>query len=287
MADYHVPNEPPIYFHTPTPQAKNTFLYPLCLGHFFCDRTYQVSRHSYDSYLLMYIKRGAGYAVVNRHTFSFSAGQLVLLNCYQPHTYGASTDLEFYWLHFDGNSASAYYQFLSGNAQCVFDLDVRKEKQAEIIFTHLFDGFTGQVLLKEIQMGKYITDLLTLSALDHTDKVPDDLSIRNTNATALSCEKAQAFMRQHFMESLSIADIAAQSSLSPYYFIRQFKTHFGITPHQYLLGLRLDSARFYLRTSHKSIKEIAFTCGFQSENHFCIAFKKHMGITPTNYRDLQ
>lgn len=50
------------YFHTPSPLAKKTFLYPVCLGHYYCDEEYCVARNNYDSFLMMLVVKGQGYA---------------------------------------------------------------------------------------------------------------------------------------------------------------------------------------------------------------------------------
>ena len=44
-----------IYFCTPTALIRREFLYPICLGHFFCDSTYHVERSSYDSLSAPYL----------------------------------------------------------------------------------------------------------------------------------------------------------------------------------------------------------------------------------------
>lgn len=275
-----------IYFHTPTPQAKTTFLYPLCLGHFKCDERYFVSRNSYDSFLLMYIKSGTGYIGTDDLVLPFAGGDFILIDCYAPHSYGASEDLEFCWLHFDGIYARPYYEFLTAQGNYKFTPALPQLKAADKIFLILLEHFSSEQALAEIQLGKYITDLLTAIA-----PIPEPLStateqmILKNNSTAAACERAKVYMRQHFTQPLTIPDLAKHVSLSTYYFINCFRKLFGITPHRYLLEIRLESAKFYLRTSDKSIKDIAFTCGFQSENHFCIAFKKQAGITPTCYRN--
>lgn len=273
-----------IFFHSPTPLAKEAFLYPLCLGHYFCRADYEISRSSFDSYLIMYILKGEGYVFTPDASASFRERQVVFVDCYRPHTYGASSDLEFYWIHFDGICAEKYFRYLR-NAHS-FPLTLSLPGQQEIIrlFSELLQGF-GMNGFSELRLGKYITDLLTL--LERPLPTSEQKVSENDPPaeTALACSKAAAYMRQNFSRPLSIEEAAAFVSLSPYHFIRRFKQQYGMTPHQYLLNLRLDCARFYLRTTAKTVKEIGFACGFQSENSFCIAFKKQAGITPTCYRN--
>ena len=272
-----MPDHSEIYFHTPTPLARN-FLYPLCLGHFLCDETYRVSRNSYDSYLIMYIKKGGGYFYSHDAKISLRPGQITLIDCYQPHIYGASSCLDFYWIHFDGPSASGYVQYLFEHCKFPFSLNSLQALEAEQLFSLLLNGFS-QGNLPELKLAKYITDLLALL----TDGADSGFTAGAADSARL-CQKACAFMQQNVSRPLTLKDITSQVGLSPYHFIRCFKQQYGMPPHRYLSELRLNSACFYLGTTDKTIREIAFLCGFQSENNFCIAFKKHLRMTPSDYR---
>lgn len=274
-----------IFFHSPTPFAREAFLYPLCLGHYFCGEDYEVDRKRFDSYLLMYIIKGEGYAETPQESYSFREHQAILIDCRKPHRYGALGSLEFYWMHFDGLCGEKYMEYLQSANRFPLSLNMGTCLEVQQMFSNLLLEFTlGS--FTEIQLGKYLTDLLTL--LSQPQPTAFALSAQafqnNPSSAAEACAKAAAYMRQHFTRPITAEEIASFVSLSPYYFIRRFKEQYGLTPHQYLMNLRLDSARFYLSTTKKTVKEIGFACGFQSENSFCIAFKKQVGITPTCYR---
>ena len=285
-----------IYFYTPTMQGKQMFLYPLCMGHFFCDETYGVARQSYDSYLLMYVKNGEGYISFAGELLPIRAGQIVLMNCYEAHKYGATGKLEFYWLHFDGPLARRYYEYLTEQKQGVFTVAESHETQIAVLFKQLLAGISGKYILKEIQFNKYIVDMVTVLAMSAgeiaerkaelalADTPMQNKVMRSQDTSEFACERAKAYIQQHFTKPLLIPEVAQYVSLSPYYFIRRFKELFGMTPHRYLLKTRLDSAQFFLKTTNRSIKDIAISSGFQCENHFCIAFKNQLGVTPSAFR---
>jgi AraC-like DNA-binding protein len=75
--------------------------------------------------------------------------------------------------------------------------------------------------------------------------------------------------------------------LSPYHFARLFKAQTKFAPHQFLIVTRLDHAKILLKTSPRSVKEIAFDCGFRSEVGFVTTFKHKTGLTPTEFRKKQ
>jgi AraC-like DNA-binding protein len=65
---------------------------------------------------------------------------------------------------------------------------------------------------------------------------------------------------------------------------RAFTAAYGISPGKYLQLSRLRLACELLRGDNKSIKEIAFACGFGSQNYFSRLFRKIVGVTPGEYR---
>ena len=85
-------------------------------------------------------------------------------------------------------------------------------------------------------------------------------------------------------ETLSIDELARQAAMSPYHFLRTFRTLVGMTPHQYVLRTRLHRAALLLRRSDKPVAGIAFDCGFGDLSTFNRRFKRVMGANPSDYR---
>ena len=63
-----------------------------------------------------------------------------------------------------------------------------------------------------------------------------------------------------------------------------FRESFGLPPHRYLLGRRLQRAKDLLRGSHLALGDIALACGFASASHFSNRFRAEFGGTPGQYR---
>jgi AraC-like DNA-binding protein len=78
--------------------------------------------------------------------------------------------------------------------------------------------------------------------------------------------------------------LAQMAGLSPFHFLRNFAGLTGITPHQFLLRLRLRSAAVRLRTGSAKILDIALDCGFADVSNFNRAFRAEFGMSPRVYR---
>jgi len=79
--------------------------------------------------------------------------------------------------------------------------------------------------------------------------------------------------------SLTIEQIAKAINLSPFYFARNFKKEFGISPHCFILNKRLERAKIFLR-GDLPIAQIAQMCGFSDQSHLTRVFKQYLGFTP-------
>jgi AraC family transcriptional regulator len=82
----------------------------------------------------------------------------------------------------------------------------------------------------------------------------------------------------------SIADLARVAGLSRYHFLRTFKLLTGVTPHQWLLRMRLRNAAERLVTSTESITDIALDVGFDDLSNFIRSFRAEFGVSPRHYR---
>lgn len=97
-------------------------------------------------------------------------------------------------------------------------------------------------------------------------------------------EQAQDYLLQHFREDLSLQQVAQHCHTSPFHFSRIFKAVLGVSPHQYLLGVRLHQAKRLLTDTHQPVGDIAFDCGFNSLEHFATAYRKRYSVSPSAYR---
>lgn len=83
---------------------------------------------------------------------------------------------------------------------------------------------------------------------------------------------------------LSLERLAEQAGLSPYHFLRTFDRATGVTPHQYVLRMRLRIAAQRLADERAKIIDIALACGFGDLSNFNRAFRTEFGMSPRRYR---
>lgn len=87
----------------------------------------------------------------------------------------------------------------------------------------------------------------------------------------------------HLSEKITLDALAALCDLGRFQFLRQFKQTIGMTPHAWLLRLRLEHACVLLSRSSQTIAQVAHGVGFYDQSHFNRAFRQAFGVAPSNY----
>ena len=96
--------------------------------------------------------------------------------------------------------------------------------------------------------------------------------------------KALALLHAHPTVAWTIASLARRVALSRSAFADKFTELIGEPPLRYLTRLRINAAAQRLRANHDKLKTIAAAAGYESVTAFTRAFRRHMGMTPGEYR---
>lgn len=97
-------------------------------------------------------------------------------------------------------------------------------------------------------------------------------------------QQIDRYIREHYTEELTLAELADRCGLHPNYFHRLYTAAFGQTPAHRILSFRIGAAKMMLLTQNCTMSEIAGRCGFSSQTYFGYKFKEIMGMTPLQYR---
>ena len=97
---------------------------------------------------------------------------------------------------------------------------------------------------------------------------------------------ALSFIRAHYAEAITLADIAEAASMSTFHLSRMFKRTLGMSPHQYLIDVRVHSANALLSAGAEgpTLAEVATVVGFADQSHLTRRFKRILGTTPKKAR---
>ncbi|RCH54960.1 AraC family transcriptional regulator [Mucilaginibacter hurinus] len=95
---------------------------------------------------------------------------------------------------------------------------------------------------------------------------------------------AKEYLYSNFNTNVTLEDLAEHACLSVNHLLRTFKQAFNLTPHQFLIQLRLQRAQLLLKTTPYSINEIVGMVGFECPSSFIRLFRTHYKVTPLKFR---
>ncbi|WP_166255642.1 helix-turn-helix transcriptional regulator [Marinobacter salicampi] len=99
-----------------------------------------------------------------------------------------------------------------------------------------------------------------------------------------SPETIRRYVMENLHKKITVADLASVACLSVSRFHETFRSLTGITPHQYLLKVRLEQATKLITGTSLTVSEISFRTGFSSQGALTNALQKHRAITPSALR---
>jgi len=97
-------------------------------------------------------------------------------------------------------------------------------------------------------------------------------------------EGLRRHLDEHYRQNICVPDLAKGLGIHPNSLSRAFKRHTGFSPMEYMVRRRLHMAMLDLRNSDKKIFYVAMDSGFGDVSLFNRLFKRHLGVTPSQYR---
>lgn len=140
------------------------------------------------------------------------------------------------------------------------------------------EGF--DYLIKPVAYAQYADLMARLKA--KLDKASGKLERPTTMSVELN--QILKYLKKNFAQKHSLGQVAQQFNIHPNYICRLFSKHLGTTFSSYLTTLRMEHALSLLKTTEKSVKEIAALSGYDDYFYFCRVFREVNGCTPTQYR---
>lgn len=95
---------------------------------------------------------------------------------------------------------------------------------------------------------------------------------------------ADELIRESVHRSYTIAEIAAASGVSATTLARGYRHTYGCTVGDRIRKLRIEAAARALVETDATLSVVALSAGFYDQSHFSNVFRKHMGLTPSDYR---
>jgi AraC family transcriptional regulator of arabinose operon len=231
---------------------------------------------------LFYCVDGYGWYQIKDQRYEVGPNEFFILPQNVEHSYGSNTDhpWSIYWVHFGGDSLPELNR--TNVVQKHFKpFYIKNNGDILPIFTKIY---------KTLELGYSIDNLLFANmCLSHFLT----LFIYNSRHYAgASNEKidvvdsAILFMQGHINDNISLNELSSQYNYSVSRFSNLFKQKTGYAPIDYFVQMKMQKACQQLDFTNRSIKDIAFSMGFDDPYYFSKRFRKIIGMSPKKYRSM-
>ena len=96
--------------------------------------------------------------------------------------------------------------------------------------------------------------------------------------------KVKESMDNSYNKDFELDDMAKDIGISGRHLLRLFKEHYGITPNEYIIRIKVNKSMVLLKNTSKDVLDIAYEVGFKSISNFYKCIKEQVGTTPKKYR---
>lgn len=263
-----------------TAQAKRLPFYLIECGYFFAKKNYYTKRNNSDMYLLFATISGKGKLLYEGGEYILEKNTVVVISCDAFQHYASLSEeiWEFRWITFNGTAAGEFYKLI--NPGGINILNTAKIIEYAEMLEEVGKHYKHQELVYSLQVSSIISNLLT-------DVITERIEGERIGTGGIERLKPVIdFIDHHYNQKISIQELADMMFISKYYFIILFRTNVGVTPHEYLVNLRIKKAKELLVSTDLSLAEIADKTGFCDSKNLIMNFKKNTSMTPRKYRTL-
>lgn len=183
-----------------------------------------------------------------------------------------------------------FHELTLYNRMHLYSLYLMKQEITQVVFANLMQ--------KGIQATKLFHDEFSIQlsnrALDSTIDMIRWVNYllektfayeKEIEKSATIIDKINQYIHDHYKEDIDRSIIAGEFYLTPEYLAKLYKKRTGISLKTYINQYRIEKAKELLRTSDKSISDIAEAVGFDNISYFSTLFKKMTGLSPKDYKD--
>ena len=239
------------------------------------DPNYHIVRTNSPIHCFEYVMSGAGIVEVDGHINYPCEGDLYILPKSSDHNYRSLPEDPFskIWMNVSGSLCD------------------------ELI--HVY-GITGVLLVKHLDVYSIFREFLDICenkdlTLDEIYaqsslvfhklilKISERLSSDSKNDGRGTAGEIKSYIDRNIYEPLNIERISRHISLSPSQVNRVFKRRYGVTPYDYILSRKIDTAKLLLMNTTLTVKEIAYRLNFADEHYFSNIFLQKTGVRPSKF----
>ncbi len=249
---------------------KNDLKFKIHIRHHM--RYYPPSFHSHAE--IIHIVSGSLIVSVNGIQKTLSAGDTSITLPYVIHSYEKTEDFEAIVLMFDPSVANLYEKKLITYKH--INPFLSQNKEIPVLLKKIL-GFYENDKKDDLLTNIYLQALIGEIFLSVKENAKEDV---DTN----TIQKVLIYCSEHYTEDITVKKVSEDLFISQSTITKIFSGKLNSSFRDYINGLRISKAKYYLEKTDKKIIEIMYSCGFKNQSSFNRIFFEICGMTPTECR---
>lgn len=238
---------------------------------------WSMKHYESDCYLFLYCNHGQAQATILEQSYELKEHTFLFFDCSIPFRIEIThSTWGFEAMYFNGDDIVKYYDMFLSDGVPVCDDDSSLLIQSIIRNLNLKQEKLNSI--NELLRSKTITELLTYALILKLQKTQKTYSIPDYII------KMKNILEQRYAENLTLDSIASEINYNKFKLAKDFKHYTTYSPIDYLIRIRITTAKELLEDTRLSISEIGYQVGIENTPHFINLFKKATGTTPNRYR---
>ncbi len=258
----------------------------------------ETRRHHHADFEIAYFASGSGIYTVGKQTFDIRPGDVFLFSTDEVHCITeifGDDGMNYSVMHFSpsfiwstgGIGAVGLLKIFFNRSENFCNRLDRQNPTTAIIrklMDEIEDEFIGCRAEHELMIQTKLLNILVLLTRDYgyIDESIPDTGFANVNSGSI--EKALGFIDNNLSEPLTLEGIASYAGMNKTYFSTLFKKLNGLSPWDYITVRRIEKAVSLLKSTDRSVLDIALMCGYNNTANFNRAFRKITGKSPKEIR---
>ena len=225
-----------------------------------------------DDYFLIYVTDGIFSTKINNTVFHLKKGAVVLYPPKYKYHFWGEPPSKYLCAHFTGSHVERLLTDLGFPLE-PFALENEFSPKIKTLFEKMIEQDITNAPFLQYSLSCLLEEILLTIATER---------VRSNDCRTF--KKSIKYIHANFTEKIKIPDLAKLEGLSNSRYITLFSQEIGKTPSEYILGLRLARACDLLTTTNMEIRLVGADSGYSDQYFFSKIFKKHIGMSPQEYR---
>ena len=235
-----------------------------------------------DHFLLHFVTGGKGVFATEDKEYTVSAGEGFLISPDKVTAYraDAAEPWHYFWIGFSGESADLLLKEIGLSAATpVFSFHDTAALKSIFDRVHFLpeDSVKAQLALVSVLYA-------LLSGIEAKREKSERGAYRLFHTGKEYADMAALYLEQRYASHVTVSALSAHLGLHRSYFSTLFKKHYGVSPQEYLIRVRMEKACLLLDGGTISVSDIARTVGYEDPLLFSRLFRKTVGLSPSEYK---